>query len=300
MITRNTTNNDTSMAGRVPAVLARLALLACCILFGCGFMGCDEVDSRSTVLVVLIDETTSYIQADMWESSIDLTGKVIEMLRPGDYFIMLGIDNHGFDGNDVRIPITELPNASLPSMKAKHDLKEAVLGIEVRESSSGYRLEDGTIRGTPWGTDQLGSLHHVSELISSPVFDDARVRVIVYSDFFDEPPRGGSGATRSLSPFSGDCRIMAVNVLESKPEDPNAVETVVGEDGEIVEEEVQAGGEEFNNRRTAWLAIFTNMGLNCTTNHFITTGGSSEDIVLPTIDTWLRPPARQPFGPAGG
>ena len=92
--------------------LAAAAALLC--LSGCGLPAPGRAAPDHRLVVVLLDETGSFV--NYWQPCLDLAASVASRLKPGDAFAVIGIDDHGNDPEDARIPVTLVSPGALQSL----------------------------------------------------------------------------------------------------------------------------------------------------------------------------------------
>lgn len=140
--------------------------------------GCQTQMRRQ--YMVLIDETESFaqykapgiIQKRYWEEVLPMIGSLVETMQPGDRFVLIGIDEQGFDENDVLIPVTDLEDSFLKAKLQKDSIRKLILELKPREDKHN-------------ATHILGSLFHAAHFIRE---DSAYESVIFcFSDMRQEP-----------------------------------------------------------------------------------------------------------------
>ena len=275
--------------------ISAVILLALSTLFML-ITGCGE-QSPPTVLVPMFDETSSFCEiSGIWDSSKDTAKVAVNRLRPGDWVMVMGVDHQGFDDRDVRMNLTQLPKSQLPSLKAKQDIMAAISDLQIRPTSSGYPREEpdpvtgAKTKGTPSGTDTIGVLHYVGTILDSPVFHNSYIRIIIFTDFQEEPPeqyKRQTGASYSYERvFNGDCRVMGLNVITVSDDE------LIGSETSLDQDELNMTGEESYMLRTrAWTEILNSMGLQCDETDFHTEAASKAEVVDIYLDGWMRPVA---------
>ena len=138
--------------------------------------------STSKCVVVLLDETGSFglhsgSQPGFWPEIIRIVQNIVSHLHPGDYFAVIGIDDHGFDFQDVRIPFTRLPQNILRASIAKRKLINSLRRLKPRSNIP--------------RTDIFGAIDHAAYLIShlrQTHNDITQSLVIVFSDMIQTAP----------------------------------------------------------------------------------------------------------------
>lgn len=131
-------------------------------------------------VMVLLDETGSFKMKDpktgedkeFWPEILNLTKKIISGLQPGEGFGIIGIDDHGFDGDDVRLQMTLLDENALLAKQQKDKLKKEVQGLVRRGGKRPY-------------TDILGALYHAAHFLDNE--KNRRSQLIIFSDMIQTP-----------------------------------------------------------------------------------------------------------------
>jgi hypothetical protein len=234
---------------------AFLVLMALSLLWIIG--GCSLQTHQKTLLIFLFDETDSFVRAGHWGPSIAMARGAIEQLRPGDAVGVVGIDHHGFDSDDLRLPVTVFAKSSMRAVIDRRAVTEKLAQLQPRKTSSGFALPNGKVRGTPRGTDTLGALEQAAQLAT--YYPGMRVRIMVFSDMCDEPGSSPSGYSGDKHPFSGECKIKVYFVKES-------------------------GGKQWKTLVAKWEAAFNELGATCTSTDFCAPGISSGT----SLREWLK------------
>lgn len=154
--------------------------------------GCNISPSEHRLYLVLADETDSFalheksgiITKRFWPEVLPLIQQVADQLSPGDQFAMIGIDEHGFDEEDVILPFTVLDEAFLKAKLQKDGLRVAVGGLRPRKDK--YRA-----------TDILGALRHAAYFAQSQ--PNRKTIVFCFSDMRQEPVMPTLDESRDLS-----------------------------------------------------------------------------------------------------
>jgi len=242
---------------RSEANLARCVIVAS-LLFLLG--GCVQLRHIPVLLFILLDETTSFVESGNWDKSLSISSQAVALLKPRDQVCVIGIDHHGFDQNDIRIPLTVLPSASLKAAQQKKQLIQQIIELQPRDTSSGWRLPDGKIRGTPLGTDQLGALAHAAHFAT--LQRAISVKVLTFSDFQDEPVETGIG--KNPQPFPADTSFLALHVVDKEGE----------------------GQEMYSRRVSRWVDKLRILHISCRPEDFLAPGVSRQPEV---IQNFLNP-----------
>ena len=178
------------------SVVALSFLLAGC---KCSFDGPTSSPSNIRV-IVLVDETDSFRviidneqsaggkdTIQYWEAVKPLVIQIVKKLDPGDQFVFIGIDEKGFQTDDVRIPFEIIDESYL---KAEQQKKRIIR--EVRELERKKDIHNAT--------DILGALKHSASLDSG-----YQTRIFCFSDMQQFPPLNPQEATGLK--FSQDTKV---------------------------------------------------------------------------------------------
>gem|GEM_PF-3722950 len=130
--------------------------------------------------LVLLDETESFAHYDdkgqidytYWPEVIPYIVKIVDRLEPEDAFGVIGIDECGFEEEDMIVPITILDERSLVAKFQKDSLKTAVKELTQRKQK--HR-----------STHILGALYHAAHFASRD--PDRRTIILCFSDMKEEP-----------------------------------------------------------------------------------------------------------------
>ena len=237
------------------AALVALALLVVCLA------GCAGRKRPQTFLIILMDETASFVDSGSWDLSVPVVQQALFHLRPKDRLSLVGIDHRGFDQEDVRIPVTTLSAGAFKSTTEKQALMETVRDLKPRPTSSGSRNDGGEVRGEPKGTDMLGAIDQAAHLAERNG-EGFRVKLMVLSDFQDEPIEGTSGA-RETRRFPDGTRFKAFYVVNLPGET----------------------GKQWYERVNEWVAAFGEAGLECSASDFL---DPSESVQPQVIKDFIR------------
>lgn len=223
--------------------------------------GCHMASQNPpAILIILIDETESFMKAGNWEGSLSVAVAAVESLRGKDALCVIGIDDHGFDQDDILIDTVKLPSASLKRIEVMQPLVREILALKPRETSSGYKLPSGQYKGVPYGTDTRGAVSHAAQIAS--YFKDYRVRLLLFTDFRDEPPEIDDDRKNIDIPFTGDCRLKALFIDES-------------------------GGAEWHERLSKWTAFFNEIGVQCSNEDFYPPSMSNPRLAIANLRGFL-------------
>jgi len=215
--------------------------------------GCTKPSpAQPRLLLILLDETSSFVVTGYWADSLEVARSAVFLLRPGDQVCVIGVDDHAFDYDDVRIPVTELPRGALASTQAKKVLIQKIAALKPRPTSSGWKLPDGSLKSHPKGTDVLGAIHHAAHFASRA---DRVVSVIACSDFQDEPTTESSGQLQQAASFPPQTRFVGMFVVER-------------------------GGREWDARVNRWIQKLRGLNIDCTDRDFHTGSESKQASIL--------------------
>lgn len=128
--------------------LSLLVLVLAVILAGCDG---KNNDNKPRFFVVLLDETGSFESFDNAKEAI--ANKVIRGLGCEETFCLIGIDNHGFDNEDVLIHVTKLSHNFLEASQQKRALRNSVNELNRRDN-------------LPPGSDIIGALQHAAQFLN--------------------------------------------------------------------------------------------------------------------------------------
>lgn len=152
---------------------ALTAALAFFLLTGCGLPARGSVAApRHHLVVVLLDETASFV--NYWPPAVELAATVAGRLKPGDAFAAIGIDDHGNDPEDARIPVTVVSPGALQSLGDRKALARKVKALERRPSKRPR-------------TDILGAIQQASIFATSPAMQDYQPILLFFSDMQETP-----------------------------------------------------------------------------------------------------------------
>ncbi|MBU0610095.1 MAG: hypothetical protein KKI08_19575 [Armatimonadetes bacterium] len=168
--------------------------------------------SRHSFLIVLIDETGSFVASGSWDQSIGVITQAINYMRGRDQICAIGIDHRSGDMDDVRLPVTALPAGALPAVTVKKQIADKIAALKPRMTSSGYIGENGKVRGTPKGSDVEGAIDYAA-LLATRNAGDMKVRVLAFSDFDDDVASSAGGATTGANVFPDGAAFQAFFVV---------------------------------------------------------------------------------------
>lgn len=140
------------------------------LLTGCG----EWEQEKPRFVIALVDETDSFKLDNtmFWPEVLPWIATIVNRLQPGDKFCVIGIDGHGFDTDDVRIPIETLDESTLKAVIQKRGISERVMALTRRQER--HRA-----------TDILGALYHATYFLEKE--KGYRRTIIIFSDMIHYP-----------------------------------------------------------------------------------------------------------------
>ena len=152
---------------------ALLATAAAVFMAGCGIPARGAPGApRHKLVMVLLDETASFVT--YWPDCIKLAASVAGRLGPGDAFGVIGIDDHGNDPDDARIPITIVSPGALQSLANRTGLARKVKALDRRKSKKPL-------------TDILNAIQQAAIFANSPALQDYKPMLLFFSDMQQTP-----------------------------------------------------------------------------------------------------------------
>jgi hypothetical protein len=150
-----------------------LAALPVMLLSACGWTvsGLAAAPQRR-LIVVMLDETGSFV--NYWQDCVGFAALVANRLKPGDAFAVIGIDDHGNDPEDARIPVTMINQGSLMALADKKTLAKKVKLLEPRKAKKPL-------------TDILHAIQQASIFANSPALQGYKPMVLFFSDMQETP-----------------------------------------------------------------------------------------------------------------
>lgn len=122
-------------------------------------------------VMVLVDETGSFVNE--WKAMRDCIEQlVVPGLQPGEGFGLIGIDDQGFQPDDVRIKMLTLDQNPLKAKIQKEQLAAEVGRLERRSQSRPF-------------TDVVGAVRHAEYFFKSE--QDHRPALLIFSDMRQTP-----------------------------------------------------------------------------------------------------------------
>lgn len=170
-----------------------------------GGIGCDFLTvmdegpgTRPNFVAVLIDETGSF--AEDWDDMLRWVGTVAERMQPPGGLVVIGIDNEGFQSDDVRIgPLLLDPSP----LRARVQVREVAKEIEA--------LAPRPANPDQPYTDVLGALRHAAYFFALERYRDFDPVLLVFSDMRQTPRMPTAAEARDLS-FPGGTVVHALYV----------------------------------------------------------------------------------------
>ena len=205
-------------------------------------------------VVVLLDETSSF--TPYWQPSIDFAARVAMGLRPGDAFAVIGIDNHGMDPEDARIPITLIDPGTLKSIGDKKALARKVKLLTRRPATKPFR------------TDILNATRQAAVFSQSNAVQGFEPMLVYFSDMQETPRLPVPGDIKGWSfPQGGTAHCFFVNVTGW------ADRVVTSHAGAKAS---PAGS--WNSMTDQWISVFTKLGLKADAQSFHQSGQAAVEI----------------------
>jgi len=223
------------MAWLVCAALTTTVLALC---GGCGRS--EQRDQNATLLIGLIDETGSF--GKYWQPSLEVLAGVVDHLRPGDRVCLIAIDNHGFDSDDVRLPVVQIPKTSLLAHKTRRDLRKSILALQPRQMAE----QNASASAGRRGTDIVGALSQAANCVA--YIPDIRPVVLVFSDMIEDPANVPSGAPERGLQFPTATRLAALFVWQG---------------------DSRGGATEWEHRVSHWVSTLRHAGVDCAPHDFL-------------------------------
>jgi hypothetical protein len=132
---------------------------------------------RPRFIVVFLDETGS--RGEVWDAMRDQAGVIASRLKNREAFTVIGIDDHGFDEKDVRLPLTIVETPNDPSglnVAALNQQRQAIM----------QQLAKLKRRGNPQSTDIVGAIRQAMDMAKKES-KDRRVVLAFFSDMQQTP-----------------------------------------------------------------------------------------------------------------
>ena len=184
-------------------VISLVTIFCLALCLGCG--GKEPPRQSKRVFIVLVDETESFalynekgvIEQMYWTKVIQLVNWIVNSLKPGDEFGLIGIDEHGFDEDDVRVPFELLDEGFLKAKMSKDRVAKTVSELQQRKQKHK-------------NTDILGALYHAAYFASKE--PDRHAIIFCFSDMKQEPRWPTEEEARTLDfPYGTEAYFFYVN-----------------------------------------------------------------------------------------
>jgi len=147
-----------------------------------------EIEQR--FIIILLDETASFSlnsgneKVMFWDEAIKKSMTLVSHLQAGDKIAVIGIDDHGFDVDDIRIEENTINYVFIKSKQDKKKLKEMISNLKPRQHKRPY-------------TDILGALYHTAYLLKKQ--SEYKGYIFVFSDMLQTPSFPSKDETTELS-----------------------------------------------------------------------------------------------------
>lgn len=130
--------------------------------------------------IILLDETDSFgsntqhgtAQSLYWPDALAMTKLIVQNLEPGDEFVVLAIDEVGFQEEDILIPFHQFDRAFLKSRIEKKRILNNIMNLS--------RHKEKYSR-----TDILGSMYQAAHFAAKE--SEFEISVFCFSDMIQEP-----------------------------------------------------------------------------------------------------------------
>lgn len=129
---------------------------------------CVRMPPPKRTVVVLLDETGSF--SDLWAPALaDVAEVVVPALQPDEQFVVIGIDDRGFEDRDVRLGLVRLSSNSLAALSQRSRLAAQVRSLKPR------------VAAAP-GSDIAEALLHATHFLRRGAAEGYRPVLLVFSD----------------------------------------------------------------------------------------------------------------------
>jgi len=181
------------MTGRTAGV-AWLSAAALVVSSGLLLMGTQQQADAQSIrigsyrprfIVVFLDETESRGQA--WDAMREKAALIASRLKNKEAFAVIGIDDHGFDEQDVRVPLSVL--------QAQNDLMVAALNQQ--RQAIMQRVTKLKPRGHPQRTDIVGAIKQALDMANKES-RDRKVVLAFFSDMQQTPKMPDAASFRDI------------------------------------------------------------------------------------------------------
>jgi hypothetical protein len=140
---------------------------------------------RPRLIVVFLDETGS--RGEAWEAMRNQAALIASRLKNRDAFALIGIDDHGGDEDDVRVPLS--------IVQAPTDLNVAMLNQQRQEIVQ--QVTKLRRRGNPQTTDIVGPIKQALG-IANMLSRDRDVVLAFFSDMQQDPKMPDAAAFKGI------------------------------------------------------------------------------------------------------
>ena len=198
------------------------------------FEGCDTksnpVLDKPRFIIAMVDETPSFHVDTMqfWPELRSWVAQIVQRMEPGERFAIIGIDDHGFDVDDIRVPVLMLDENSLTASRQKREIIKTVLSLNRRPLAHPY-------------TDIIGGLHQAANILKGQ--ENYRAMIAIFSDMIQTPRFPTIDDAKDLS-FPPDSHVYCFYVDATRGH------------------EKVTGQESWNRIVSAWVPVFEAAGLN--------------------------------------
>lgn len=147
---------------------------------------------KSRLVLVLLDETDSFgrnttrgqAETLYWDEALLQIKTIVNALKPGDEFLLIAIDDKGFEEEDVLIPLIQLDRAFLKAKIAKKKLLSQIQGLQRRKTV--YH-----------STDILSALYQAAH--QAHMGKNQQTVILCFSDMIQEPKMPGLAESQDLA-----------------------------------------------------------------------------------------------------
>lgn len=140
------------------------------------YTGCRTAmaEEKPRYVLALVDETGSFELGGQpfWPEILPLVEHLVLGLQPGEGFGLIGIDDHGFDADDVRVSMQVLDQGLLRARLQKNQLLDQVRGLARRTKKMRT-------------TDITGALYQAADLLKGE--EEFHGVVVIFSDMIQTP-----------------------------------------------------------------------------------------------------------------
>lgn len=155
-----------------------------------------QVIKDPRLVIILVDETDSFGQYSKrgkakvlyWDEALALSKKVVNALDPGDEFLLISINEKGFEEEDILIPLQQLDLSFLKAKIQKRKLCHQILSLKRKKAT--YR-----------STDILGALYQAAHF--AKMEKGFKPILICFSDMVQEPRMPTMAQSKDLAFPSG-------------------------------------------------------------------------------------------------